>query len=169
MNNCPVCNKRMVVPSGPDYAKVLVLLDKPDHEEVQSGHAFSGRTGDMLRIEMGRVGLQLQQMRVSTVWKHAIPGKKDPNLKGCRDAHLHMAIKEMREKELVLLCGAASSEMFDIPPISSVSSLQVESPFFRSGMIVIASSHPAMAISARHGELRLALTRFKEVYEEVVA
>ncbi len=169
MNNCPICHKRIVTPTGPANAKVLVIGDKPDFEEIQTGIPFSGKTGTVLKTEMGRAGLQLQMMRQMTLWQHAVPGKKDPNRANCRDTHMQATIKEMTGREIVLLCGAESSAMFELPPISSISSLIVESDYFPPGVIVIASSSPGMAVSARHGELRLALARLKEVYEEVVA
>jgi uracil-DNA glycosylase len=137
----------------------------PGVDEVKQGRPFVGITGDILMEELGRVGLQLNQFRITNLWLHQTQKRGET----CgRDFHMQNLVHEMIGRKFILLMGSDVLKALTKNSVMEVSSLQVVGSFIPSDAIAIASPNPAAVTHGGIGELRLALSRFSEVLRNVV-
>jgi DNA polymerase len=152
------------MPAGPPSSPILLVAEFPGGEEMKQGRPFVGQTGDILTEELGRVGLQLSQFRITTLWLHQIAKKGEP----CPiDFHLQQLVGEMIGRKVIFLMGSDTVKRLCKQNMTDVSSLRVVGPFIPSDAIALASPNPAIAMHGSIGELRLAFTRLSEVIRYV--
>lgn len=156
---CPICNLKLVLPSGPHDAPILILGDSPGQEEIKEGEPFIGVSGRILRVELGRVGIDKKQCRVSNLFLH------EKN-KDCLDWNLEQAIREARDRKAILLLGADCSKIFLKKNVTDVTGLFMTSDLL-SCKIIMATVNPASLLhESGVGEIRLAFKRFAKRLEK---
>jgi len=160
---CPICNSvECVPPSGNKESKILLIGDFPEKDEVQKGKLLVGRTGDILRSELGRLGVDVRRLRACNVWQHHPNNNED-----CYNLGLQIAIKEAKNKQVILLLGAGAVKIFTGENVRDVCGLNLKSTYL-SAPIIISCVSPGIAFHSSIGELRLALTKFAKATEEIL-
>jgi hypothetical protein len=163
MDKCDVCGNFMVDYVGLPNADILLILDKPDWQDVKGGYLMGGDVGDIFRIELARVGIQLNACRVVSLWRHDIPKK----LTSCDlDYHANMLWTELKGKTKILLLGDKIIRAVTDSSLMDVSSLKIESELMPKGAVVVAAPNPSSLIRGQVGELRLALENFRRYINE---
>jgi len=151
---CKHCEKYLLEYAGPASSKLMILAGEPDYEEVKNGRLLSGRAGDVLRVELAKVGLQLSALRYVTTWSHS-PGECQ------QDWHVDRAMSEIKGKTNVLVMGSAASlSLFDKNAID-LSGLTLTHLLFK-GTLFTVSPGPAELFGDSLGEFYLAFERFKK-------
>ena len=154
---CPHCNRDdLVLASGSKRSEILVIGEFPGAEEVKKGKPMIGAMGGVLRTELGRVGLDMNQMRLCNLWLH--PKNKSED---CLNYGLQKAIEEARNRKAILLIGSDTVKQFCNEKVSEVTGLEVKSPYF-SAPLVFACVQPATVFHRSIGELRLSLEKFSK-------
>lgn len=161
---CPSCGKMLVMPAGPPSSPILLVADFPGVEEVKQGRPFVGQMGDILMEELGRVGLQLNQFRISTLWMHQIVKKGETCPIGF---HMQNLVTEMQGRKIIFLMGSDTVKRLTKQNVMDVSGLRVIGPFIPPDAVAIASPNPAVAMHGGIGELRFAFSRLSEVVRYV--
>lgn len=162
-SRCPKCGKLLIPPFGNSAAPYLMVGDFPGYHESIAGVPFAfrrkpteTRSGDILRDELNRVGISIQQALLTNLWQH----QKDE--KGCDLAlHLNPLTTLFTDRTHVLLMGSDVTQALIGEKVNVVSGLQVKVPGFSKVRFWV-SPNPALAMSQPIGELRLALSRFAE-------
>ena len=78
---CPICKTNdVVLPSGKQSSKILIIGEFPGADEIKTGRPFSGATGSVLRKELGKMGVDLSSIRIMNMWMH-FPNKNEDCLK----------------------------------------------------------------------------------------
>lgn len=160
---CPICKSTDCVPAGgKQNSKILLIGEFPGEDEVKSGKPFSGATGNVLRMELAKLGVDLSRMRITNLWLH-IPNHNED----CLKYSVEQVIKEAKGKEAILLIGSDAVKYFTSKKVSQVNGLEVKSDYL-SAPIIYACIQPAIVFHNVIGELRFALKRFSERIEEVI-
>lgn len=162
MRECPKCGTPLVEPAGPKGAIALLVGDSPGVVEKVQGKPFVGKTGEILRIELQRVGLSLDEFRLTNLWGH------DP-MPAEESYHLRALIKEANRHKLVLLMGSDVVRKMTGLNVSEVSGMSVRSRYIGRGTKLMASFNPAIVFKegSTVGELRLAIERFAQQYRKL--
>jgi uracil-DNA glycosylase family 4 len=160
---CQICgNPKCVPPSGSEKSPILVIAEFPGRDEIIKGRPLIGRTGDVLRSEMGMVGLDLHRMRVMNLWQH-----EPNNNEECYALGFKTVIEEAVEKQAILLLGSDVVRAFCDDSVERVCGTRVES-FYLSAPIILACVNPATVFHGCVGELRLALQKFSRLVEDIL-
>lgn len=116
---------------------------------------FVGASGVVLRQELARIGQDIDELGLGTLWYHA----KNDNPK-CLDKSLGALIKALQPFPKVLLLGSECSQVFLNDYVTNISGLWLESPLL-PGKQVMAATNPASILKGGgFGEFRLALELF---------
>jgi len=163
---CPSCGRDdLVLASGPRRAKILVIGEFPGEDEIKKGKPMVGAMGSVLRSELGRAGLDMNQMRLTNLWLHPPQkvGVKDTEgqriKEKCFNHGLQEVIKEAKNRQAILLLGSDTVSFFCNEKVSEVSGLEVKSAYF-SVPLLFACVQPATVFHQGLGELRLSLQKF---------
>lgn len=152
---CPSCATEVIKPFGYTNSDILIIGDAPGKKELQKGKPYVGPTGNVLRQEMKRVGINLYNCRISNLWLHAPNGNEN-----CMDVGKNVALEEAKGRKAILLIGAIPVEYFTGYKVSEVSGLEVDVNMF-STQIVYAMYQPAIVFQGLGvGEIRFALESF---------
>lgn len=164
---CPVCATKIVCPSGPKHASILLLGEFPGKTEIEQGRPFAVHSmfttaGKVFRTEMNKAGIDFNACRVTNLWLHE-PNDDDR----CFEFGKEQALEEAKGRKAILLVGSLVVETFTSYKVSSVSGLQVESPML-SAPIIFAMINPAIVFQPGKGigEVRQAITKFAKKLEE---
>jgi uracil-DNA glycosylase family 4 len=159
---CPHCDRGdLVLASGPKHARVLIIADEPGKDEIKKGKPMVGATGKVLQQELGRVDLDMNQMRITNLWLHPKNDNED-----CFKYGLDQAIKEAKKKQAILLIGSDTVKFFCNEKVSEVSGLIVESSYL-SAPLLFACVQPTTVWHGGIGELRQALSKFSRKLGEL--
>lgn len=157
---CPICKNTDCVPAGGKRnSKILLIGEFPGDDEVKSGKPFSGATGGVLRTELGRLGADMSQFRITNLWLHKPNHNED-----CLKYSVEQVIKEAKGKQAILLIGSDTVKYFCDKKVSQVNGLEVKSDYL-SAPLIMACIQPATVFHSMVGELRFALKRFAERIE----
>lgn len=155
---CDICNRRLVLPSGPEDAPLLLVGEFPGSEEIREGKPFVGQTGLILFTELARVGIAMQVCRTTNLWMHEF----DPSMYD-EPKHLEWHLARLMEvaapTKHILMMGSELARLFLRRPITSVCGLQMEVPYFPDKTITF-SLNPAAIMHGTLGEVRLAIEKF---------
>lgn len=162
-----ICEQKIVPPSGPKHASILLLGEFPGKTEIEQGRPFAVHSmfvtaGRVFRTEINRAGLDFNSCRVTNLWLH------EPNDdERCFEFGKECALEEAKGRKAVLLVGSLVVETFTSCKVSSVSGLQVESPML-SAPIIFAMVNPAIVFQPGKGigEVRQAIQKFAKKLEE---
>ena len=162
-SRCPKCGKLLIPPFGNPAAPYLLVGDFPGYHESIAGAPFAfrrkpteTRSGDILKDELNRVGISIQQALLTNLWQH----QKDE--KGCDlSLHLNQLVTLFKDRTHVLLMGSDVTQALIGEKVGAVSGLQVKVPGFAKVRFWV-SPNPSLVMSQPIGEFRLALSRFSE-------
>lgn len=158
-SKCPHCDDWLVNPSGPENAEILLVGEFPGVEEVKQGNCFVGATGDILKMELGRVGIQLAACRSTNLWQHARNDVCDVSW------HLDQMYKEFKGRKYILLMGSELTQTIFGKGVFDLSGLRVKVK--GTDAVVFVSPNPALVMHAPVGEFRLAVKNFKKEINRV--
>lgn len=154
---CPHCGREdLVLASGPKRSPILIVGEFPGKDEIKKGKPMVGAMGGVLRNELARVDLDMNQMRLTNLWLHPQTRNED-----CFEYGLEKLIREADKKKAILLLGSDTVSFLCDEKVSEVSSLEVKS-IYLSAPLVMACVQPATVFHQSIGELRLALEKFSE-------
>ena len=160
MANCSVCARKIVPTIGPETSKILIIGSRPDVEDVNKGMPFVGTRGEVLFGEFSRVGLPLQRMRMCYLYNHFASGED------CDNLNIPDVLREMKDKDGILLIGAEVCEGLKVGQVSHLIGLEVSSFYFpKSAKFVMATLNPP--INDFIGEFRLSIEKFAKKLKEV--
>lgn len=161
MMNCPVCARPCISPAGRDLMGILVVGDRPGRREIEEGRPFVGLTGTILRAEMRRAGLILDNCLYTNLWLHEVTDSMWQD-----DAHLvwHLlqVIKLTKTHEHLLFLGTNISKIAVGENISGIVGLELPllSPPFPEGRVATVGPNPASLLHGTLGEFRLTIQKF---------
>jgi len=153
------CGKICVPPSGPRNAPILICGEYLGSEESAAGRPFVGRSGRILRAELDKIGLNLDEIRVTNLVNHEFPEE------GCYQFGLEQVIREAKGRKAILLLGSECSRIFLGKGVLTISGLVVHSKYL-SAPIIRATINPAALLSGTVGEFRLALEKFSRALKK---
>lgn len=157
---CDVCRRRLVEPVGPLDAEILLAGEFPGWEEIKRGAPFVGRTGDVLKSELARVGIQYTSCRMTNLWQHEMTKDCDVNY------HIKMLVAEMYKRKYILLMGSEVTKTFWNRGITEVCGLKMASKYIPADSLTVVTLNPASAFHGRIGEFRLSLEKFVSMIKE---
>jgi len=189
---CPVCGTdKVVIAHGPTKSPVLIVSDEPGEEELKQGIPMVGNMGNVLRSELAYLKFDFKSARRTNLWRHPpnntalykpgkLPGLNDEATfdgnavsskqltKQCLQNGMEEVIKEAKGRKAILLLGNEVVDLFLNKSVMKIAGLNVKCDYF-SAPVIVCCPNPAMAFHAGHGigEIRLALTKFVRLYEEV--
>ena len=171
---CPSCGRDdLVLASGPKRAKILIIGEEPGRDEIKKGKPMVGNMGRVLRGELGRVGLDINQMRLTNLWKHPAQMVSAKDTEGqkikekCFQNGLEDVIKEAKGRQAILLLGSDTVSFFCNEKVSEVSGLEVQSSYL-SPPLLFACVQPATVFHGGLGEVRLALFKFSRLVDDIL-
>lgn len=162
---CPSCAEITCSPSGHSQT-ILIVGESPSPEDMKQGRPFSTTmdrriTGaKVLRKELERLGVSLQDFRVTYLYLH-----EPTDNENCYQAGMNNVLEEAKGKQAILLVGPETVEAFTQYKVSDVSGLQVESAIL-SAPIIYAVVNPSMALARSVGEVRFGITAFVKRLEQ---
>jgi hypothetical protein len=152
------CGLKRLDTVGPDRARVLVIGGWTGEDDMKNNMPFSDKRGAVLEGEMARVGLPMQTLRLTYVDLH-------PPTSTCPGNFVE-ALKEMKDRDGVLLLGADVAERFQLGSVSEQIGLCVSSPYFpHSTKFVMLTTQPPTGDFI--GEFRLSIEKFARKLKEV--
>lgn len=163
-NKCPVCgDERFVPPAGNKNSSILLVAEYPGDEEIKAGIPMVGPMSNILRTELGVLGVDFKSFRRMNVWFHPSNKKKE-----CFEYGVQQVIKEAKDKRVILLMGDEVVKYFTGKQVTKVCGLQVKSDYL-SCPHIFCCINPAQLFHRGHGvgELRLALQKFVEEVDDV--
>ena len=164
---CTICKTENIVPaSGNKNSPILIIGAYPGKEEISKGRPFVGGTGEIFRIELAKVGIDINSIRLCNLWQHK-PWKnqKEEFYFQCLEDGATKAIAEAKGKKAILLVGAATVKYFTGSSVSNVAGLQVKSDYL-SAPIIVAMHNPAQVFHSVIGEMRLSIQKFSALIEK---
>lgn len=162
MDSCPICNAQIVMPVGLSNAPAIIVSEFPGEFELEQGRPFvpQAPAGRVLHAELYRVGISIDDLRLTNVWLHA------PDETDCRLSwHLYQAEQECKDRRIILVLGStASIALLDVN-VMSVSGTIVKSKKWPKTKVIV-GPNPATCLHGPVGEFRLAIELFKKEYEK---
>lgn len=154
---CPSCAEPVCSPIGKSK-ELLILGDAPSQLDIQGGpyatHAMYVTGGKIMRKELEKLGVSLNQFRVTYIWLH-----EPTTSESCWQAGYDHALEEAKGKKAILLVGSDTLKTFTKYNVSDVNGLEVDSHVL-SAPTIYAMINPGLALHRSYGEIRFALTQF---------
>ena len=122
LETCTLCGlwstrQRVVVGTGPDDARLVVIGEAPGRNEDEGGAPFIGRSGQLLfRLIEEELGLTREQCFVTNVVKCRPPGNRTPTreeIETCRP-WLDLQLTAVTAKVVLLLGNTASRSVLGV-------------------------------------------------------
>lgn len=157
---CPQCNSVLVSPAGPLGAEILLVGEFPGWEEKQKGLPFVGHSGEVLKAELGRVGIQYNNCRMTNLWLHETSKECDVNY------HIMNLMEEMKGRKYILLMGSETTKTLLGKGVMELSGLKVIGKYLPDDAKVMVAPNPASVFHARVGEFRMAVEKFSKMVQE---
>jgi uracil-DNA glycosylase family 4 len=157
--NCKICNRPIVLPSGPLSSKILIVGEFPGHFEFIQGYNWAGPAGKVLKFELEQIGVDLHYCRSTNLWLHE--KVIDCDLEWHRD----QMYREIVGRDAVLFLGSEVAHEFGVD-ISKVNGLQVSG--LRGVRVAVIGYNPAIVTKEKTtmGELRFAIEEFGRLLNE---
>jgi len=164
IETCSICGTKICHPFG-HSDDLLIIVDAPTRLDIEKGQLFSTShmfttSGKVFRKELARVGLELSQFRVVSLWEHEPSKVEECYLEG-----YHKVLDEAKGKKFIWLIGSEVVETFTKYKVSDVSGLEVDSPVL-SAPIIYAMVNPSMALARSLGEVRLSIEKVAKRLEQ---
>ncbi|MDA3868613.1 MAG: uracil-DNA glycosylase [Gammaproteobacteria bacterium] len=127
--------------AGKQTASLLVIGEAPTLEEDAQGEPFVGAAGQLLSAMLQAIGLQREDVYITSILKCHTPDGRDPlpaELAHCRH-YLHRQIELLQPKVILAVGRVAAQALLDSKEkISALRGIQHS----YSGRVLIASYHP---------------------------
>lgn len=159
---CPNCGRDLVIPFGRDTSNILIVGEFPGREEINRHQPWVGEAGEVLRMELARVGINYSDCRATNLWLHEKLAKKDEMFEGCFDFTVKELIKELGKARAVLVCGSETVEFLFHKKVMAVAGIALSLGGLSKAEVAVCSPNPAIALqpSGVVGDLRFAIERF---------
>lgn len=152
---CRACNQKIIpfkVPTVPLYA---LVGEFPGKIEIQMGMPFVGRSGNVLRQELARLEVDIDDLGLGNLWYHA----QSDNQK-CLDLGLGALLRALQPFSSVLFLGSECSKVFFGESVTNISSLWLESKLLPRKRLMATLNPASLLMGGGIGEFRLALEIF---------
>ena len=137
--------QRVVIGSGPDHPRLMVIGEAPGRAEDEGGAPFIGRSGQLLfGLLEEEVGLRREQCFVTNVVKCRPPENRDPlpgEISACND-YLDRQIATLKPQVIVTLGRISMAKFFGGEKISAIHGR----PRKFDSYICVPMFHPAAAL-----------------------
>ena len=171
--NCQDCTLHQGVKNvciwgqGPKNAKVLIVGEAPGYNEDKEGKPFIGKSGQLLREELSRAGIDPNDVYITNTIKCRPPDNKKPNagqMKACKK-YIDEEIATIKPEYVVTLGAVASKGILKKAKITEVHGKIIDTPNFKA----MAAYHPAYCLydPSKLPVLRKDLMRFGETLRGV--
>lgn len=120
IENCKICKSqksgRAVVGEGDPDANVVFIGEAPGKEEARAGRPFIGRSGKLLRSLIKSVGLQEEDIYITSPVKY-LPDRGTPTSSDVQHGKTHLLkqLKIINPKIIVILGRVGASALLDQP------------------------------------------------------
>ena len=159
---CEHCGRDdLVLASGAKRAKILIIGEFPGRDEIKKGKPMVGAMGEVLRNELARADLDMNQMRLTNLWLHPKNDNED-----CFKYGLNEVIKEARNRQAILLIGSDTVSYLCNEKVSEVNGLEVQSSYL-SAPLLFACVQPATVFHQSLGDFRLSMQKFSKKVNEL--
>lgn len=158
MNKCKICERPIVSSCGNKNSTILVIGAEPTMDDMEIGYPFRGEYGMILRTEFAKIGWDVLDFHLTTLWLHPIP--KKPSAEEV-EFHAQECIRTAIGKKAILLLGTVTTKFFLKKSATEVSGLPMTSDLL-SAELVMATRSPLDIISGSHGEFILGIKKFIE-------
>jgi uracil-DNA glycosylase family 4 len=153
--------------TGPKNAKVMIIGEAPGANEDNAGKPFVGRSGQLLREELHRVGINPDEVYITNTVKCRPPDNKKPKagpMKACKK-YIDEEIATVRPEYVVTLGAIASKGILKKAKITEVHGKLIETPNYKA----MAAYHPAYCLydPSKLPVLRKDLKRFGEILQGI--
>jgi hypothetical protein len=170
LRTCEHCNERIVSPTGSANSKILIIGSGegiPTEEDISSGTPFSGDYMYVLYNALGKHGLDMMQMRRTTLYLHSKKGfvERGKAKQSHIDWHVQQAIQECIGREYILLLGSDATKLFLKHTCEEISGLWMKSDIL-SAPYVMGTLNPLSILNKTIGEFTLAIDKFAALYKE---
>ncbi len=161
---CRVCGKELVLPTGGSRSVLGIIMEysfPPDKPEGGKYKKESITAREILRLELIRVGIDIDQCRLTSIWTHA-PSVSDRDF----SSNLAAAIRAVKQCRVILLLGALSVETFLGVKVGEIGGLRVTSDLLP--LPIYATKSSSDLFHGTLGEFRFALeqmSKSKEIRE----
>lgn len=165
---CPICGSTDVVPpDGDEKSPYLIIGAYPAKEEVKEHRPMAGKTGNVLKAELRKLGRDICEFRICNLWHHPPQlDKDDINYNKCFEYGATLAVKEAIGRKAILLIGADTAKYFCSCSVEAYNGLLITSQYL-SAPIIMAMIQPTTVFKGGVGELRLALSKFVRQLEKL--
>lgn len=155
--NCPNCNQKLIRYNGNPSSQILLVIEEPSYKDIMNGLPLSDEIGELLRYELMRIGITIENCRLASLWLH----RKDMQNNQCFLHGWDTLRKElMKSRKLTIFFGTEFFNLFNINPNYITLPVSGEK-YFPSEWILVLSNLSTNAIYSGIGELRLALEKAK--------
>lgn len=173
---CPVCNSELVGVRGRPKSQFLLVGEFPGIVELNTKLPFTGPTGDVLEAEFRRAGMSISAMRMTNLWRHAIPrGQENAEIKKlCFDYMLAHLMEQISTARAIFLMGSDLAPLFMGKQVSKINGARVTSKMIDPETVIVVSFNPAIVLqeSGVVGDFRFAVESFanytKDIYKEMI-
>ena len=146
--SCEYCleharGKKLVPGEGSIDAEVVFLGEAPGRKEAETGRPFVGRSGQLLRSLIAKIGLSDQEVFITSTVKY-LPEKKTPDRQDIDHGRIHLSkqLEVINPKLVVLLGSVAQKGVWDEPlPV-----LANHGQVVQKGRSYFVTLHPAAAL-----------------------
>lgn len=143
---CPICSKsglgKLVPGEGNANADIVFVGEAPGKEEIKTGRPFVGRAGKVLRSLIGSIGLEAEDVFITSAVKYLPKNYVTPKPSDIEHGrkHLFKQLDIIKPKVIVLLGNIAAQSVLH----EKFSIAQDHGKFIkRSGLTYFLSYHPA--------------------------
>lgn len=166
---CPRCGSEIVLPQIPKNPNppLGIIGEFPGAVEMEVRAPFVGPTGDILRRELSRIGIDARQVVLTNLWPHFVeqswPSKRkltDEQKEACRSWGVSQAIRAVRRCKIVLLLGSETSLAFMGYNVSEITGLNLFCHVLDKP--VLCAYNPAALAKGMLGEWRLVMEKLRK-------
>lgn len=126
---------------GPKNAKIMIVGEAPGEAEAKTGKPFQGKSGQLLREELRKAGIEPDEVYITNVVKCRPPDNRTPKGKeqtACKK-YLEYEIETIRPKHILTLGNPATKAVFGKAKITEVHG-ELQS---KNGRVGMPAFHPA--------------------------
>lgn len=160
--------KKCVPGEGNPNAEILFIGEAPGRDEDESGRPFVGRSGQLLRSNIRRVGYTEDDVFIANVVKHRPPENRDPTpeeIAACAP-YLDEQIKIIEPKLIVTVGRFSMGKFFPDQKISGIHGKVFKVAWGGKTYFVFPLYHPAAAL--RSGAMKAAFEKDFDKLPKVV-
>lgn len=130
--------------TGPKQARVMIVGEAPGAEEDKTGKPFVGRSGQVLREELARVGIKPEECYITNTVKCRPPNNDKPKagpIKACKK-YLDAEIASVKPEYIITLGAVPTKQILKKAKITEVHGQVIDMGSFKG----MACFHPAYTL-----------------------